>query len=129
MKEEEVEVVVVAVDDYSFDVLKKQKFYAFPLKSRKVGKYFAFYKNGQIIFYGEVSKTEEADKDTIGFGYWLHCLADKEPPFQLVRFKKLIKLKNPISKDNLGRGKGHIQGRIYTTLKKLLKAKNISELL
>ena len=41
---------------------------------------------------------------------------------------KIKKLKQPVRKDNLGRGKGHVQGRIYTSLNKLLKAKTISQL-
>lgn len=125
----EVEVVVVSIDDYSLNILKNRKFYAFPRGSRKVGKYFAFYKNGKIDFYGEVSSSDDGDKSDVGIDYWLRCLPDANPPFKIVRFNKFIKLKNPILKDNVGRGKGHIQGRIYTTLKKLLKAKKVSDLL
>jgi hypothetical protein len=55
-------------------------------------------------------------------------LPDAEPPFEMVKFKKLIKLKKPIVKEDNSRGKGHVQGRIYTTYKKLMKAKTISDL-
>jgi hypothetical protein len=126
-------VIVVSIDNYSWKVLIERKFYAFPKGSRKIGKYFAFYKKypiSAITHYGEVSKTEEGGKQEVGIGYWLNCLPDAEPPFQIVRFKKIKKLHFPVRKDNnLGRGKGHIQGRIYTTLSKLLKARKIPELL
>ncbi len=128
MKEDKREVVVVSIDNYSLNILLKEKFYAFPLNSRRVGKYFAFYKDGKISYYAEVKKAEEGGKQEVGIGYWLYCLADSDPPFQIVRFEKIIKLKNPIKKDDLGRGKGHIQGRIYTTFPKLLKAKTILDL-
>lgn len=128
MEKEEREVVVVSIDNYSLDVLMKKKFYAFPMGSRKIGRYFAFYKDGQISYYAEVKKAEEGGKSEVGVGYWLYCLADADPPFQIVRFDKIKKLRSPVKKDNLGRGKGHVQGRIYTTFKKLLKAKTISDL-
>jgi hypothetical protein len=128
MKKDDVEVVVVSIDDYSLDVLKKKKFYAFPRGSRQIGKYFAFYKNRKIEFYGEVSESFEGDKNEVGIGYWLNCLPDAEPPFQIVKFKEFIKLEKPIVKDDNSRGRGHVQGRVYTTLKKLLNAKIISDL-
>lgn len=127
MKKER-EVVVVSIDSYSWKILMDKKFYAFPKGSRIVGEYFAFYRKGEIAYYSKVKKSEEGGKNDIGFGYWLYCFPDSEPPFQIVKFDKLIKIKNPIKKDEAGRGKGHIQGRIYTTLKKLLKAKRISDL-
>lgn len=127
MDKKEVEVVVVSIDNYSYNCLIKNKFYAFPKGSRKAGKYFAFYKNGEISYYAEVKKLEEVGKSEIG-AYWIYCFPDAEPPYQKVIFSKIIKLKQPIKKDNAGRGKGHIQGRIYTTLRKLLNAKTISDL-
>lgn len=128
MDKEETDVVVVSIDKYSFDILMDKKFYAFPNGSRKVKEYFAFYRNGEITHYGKVKTDEEVDKSELGVSYWLYCFPDAEPPFRRVTFQKLIKLKNPIKKDNLGRGKGHVQGRIYTTYKKLMKAKTISDL-
>jgi hypothetical protein len=128
MVEKDVEVVVVSIDDYSLNVLKTEGFYAFPKGSRKIGKYFAFYKNRQIEFYGEVSEAKEVSKQEVGISYWLRCLPDAEPPFEMVKFKKLVKLKKPIVKEENSRGKGHVQGRIYTTYKKLMKAKTISDL-
>ncbi len=125
--EENKEVVVVSIDNYSFDILLKKKFYAFPKGSRKIGEYFAFYKGGAITHYGKVKSSKEVGKSEIGFGYWLYCFPDAEPPFQMVTFNKIMKLKFPIKKTSLGRGKG-IQGRIYTTLNKLLNAKDISDL-
>ena len=131
MGEEKVEVVVVAIDNLSWDILLKKKFYAFPKSSRKVGKYFAFYRHfpiSAITHYAKVSKAEEGETEDVGTTYWLHCFPDAEPPFQIVRFEKLIKLRSPVKKDSIHRGgKGHIQGRVYTTLNKLLKAKTISE--
>lgn len=124
----EKDVVVVAIDNYSWEILMKKKFFAFPKGSRKIVKYFAFYKNGEIAYYGEVKKSEEGSKRDVGFGYWLYCMPDADPPFQIVRFNEITKLKKPIVKNNLGRGKGHIQGRVYTTFKKLLKAKTIADL-
>ena len=128
MEKEEKNVVVVSIDNYSFNILMKEKFYAFPKGSRKIKEYFAFYKNGEIIYYGKVKESEEVNKSELGVSYWLYCFPDSEPPFNRVTFDKLTKLKTPIKKDNIGRGKGHIQGRIYTTLKKLMKAKTIADL-
>ena len=128
MEKDNKNVVVVSVDNYSFKVLLKKKFYAFPKGSRKIGEYFAFYKDKEIIYYGKVKKAKEVEKSELGVGYWLYCFPDSEPPFQRVTFDKIIKLKNPIKKDNMGKGRGHVQGRIYTTLKKLLKAKTVSDL-
>ena len=128
MEKEEKNVVVVSIDKYSFDILIDKNFYAFPKGSRKVKEYFAFYRKGEINYYGKVKKDEDVDKSELGVSYWLYCFPDSEPPFKRVTFDKLIKLKNPIKKDNIGRGKGHIQGRIYTTFKKLLKAKTIIDL-
>jgi len=125
--ENQEEVIVVPISDYSWDILKKKKFYAFPKGSRKEGKYFAFYRKGEITHYGEVNGVADAGKDDIGYGYWLYCMPDSEPPFRMIKFKKLIKLKNSIKKGELRRG-GHIQGKVYTTLKKFLKAKLISDL-
>lgn len=128
MEKEDVEVVVVSLDDYSWKVLIENKFYAFPRGTRKVGKYFAFYRKGEISHYAEVEKSEEVDKQEVGIGYWLHCMPDAEPPFQRVTFSKINKLKVPIKKDAGGGHGTHVQGRRYTTLKKLLKAKTISDL-
>lgn len=128
MEQEEKNVVVVSIDKYSFDILMKKKFYAFPKGSRRIGEYFAFYKNGEITHYGKVESEKDVDKSELGIGYWLYCFPDAEPPFKKIIFNSLIKLKTPIKKDNIGRGKGHIQGRIYTTLKKLIKAKTIADL-
>ena len=124
----EVEVVVVAIDNLSLKALNEKKFYAFPKGSRKIGKYFAFYKAGEIFAYAEVKKVQEVGKSELG-SYWIYCFPDAEPPYQKVSFDKIIKLKNPIKKDNMGRGKGSIQGRIYTTFKQLLAAKKVSDLL
>jgi len=126
-EEKEVEVVVVAIDNLSLKYLNEKKFYAFPKGSRKIGKYFAFYKSGEIFAYAEVKKLKEVGKSELG-SYWIYCFPDAEPPFQKVTFDKIIKLKVPIKKDNLGRGKGHIQGRIYTTFRQLLAAKTIADL-
>ena len=123
---DEKDVVVVSISDYSWKILSEKKFYAFPMGSRKIGKYFAFYKNGAISYYGEVVKSEEGGKNEVGIGYWLYCMPDAEPPFQLVEFDKIIKLRSPVKKEGI-RG-GHIQGTRYTTLQKLLKAKTISDL-
>lgn len=125
--EDKEEVIVVSISDYSWNILKKDKFYAFPRGSRKDGKYFAFYRKGEIAYYGEVKEIVEGGKKDVGYGYWLYCMPDAEPPFKIVKFKRIIKLKNPITIGESGRGK-HIQGKVYTTLKKLLKAKTISDL-
>ena len=124
--EDEKNLVVVSIGSYSFNTLLKEKFYAFPKGSRKVREYFAFYKNGKIEYYSKVSSSEEGGKNEVGTGYWLYCMPDAEPPYQIIKFNKLIKLKNPIMK-NIGRG-GHIQGTRYTQIKKLLKAKTIKDL-
>lgn len=121
------EVVIVSIDNYSWEKLMKDKFYAFPKGSRKVGEYFAFYKDGKISYYAKVKESLEGDKEDVGVGYWLYCMPDAEPPFQIVKFQWVRKLKNEIKKEEKGRGK-HIQGRVYTTLKKLLNAKSISDL-
>src|SRR3989344_1778887 len=114
---DEKDVVVVSISDYSWKILSEKKFYAFPMGSRKIGKYFAFYKNGAISYYGEVVKSEEGGKNEVGIGYWLYCMPDAEPPYQIVRFDKIKKLKIPIKRNDEGRGgRGHIQGCIYTTL-------------
>ena len=128
MENQERDVIVVSISNYSWDVLIKKKFYAFPKRSRKATKYFAFYRKGEISYYGEVKEITEGGKKDIGYGYWLYCMPDAEPPFQIVKFKKITRLKTPIKKDEVGRGGGHIQGRIYTTFKKLLRAKVISDL-
>ncbi|MCR4284656.1 MAG: hypothetical protein NUV97_01265 [archaeon] len=125
---DERDVVVVSIDDYSWNILKKKNFFAFPKGSRKILKYFAFYTGGKITHYAKVKSFKEASKGEVGFGYWLYCFPDANPPFHLVLFERMIKLKNTIKKDNLGRGRGHVQGRIYTTLNKLLKAKTIKDL-
>jgi len=122
------EVVVVSLDNYSWDVLMKNKFYAFPKGSRKVGKYFAFYKDGKISHYAEVEKAEEGEKKDVGLKYWLNCFPDADPPYMIVNFNKIRKLRPCIKKDEIGRGKGSIQGRVYTTLNKLLNSKRISEI-
>jgi hypothetical protein len=124
--EDEKNVVVVSIGNYSFNILSKEKFYAFPKGSRKVGEYFAFYKNGKIEYYAKVSLSKEGGKEEVGAGYWIYCMPDAEPPYQIIKFNKLIKLKNPIVK-NTGRG-GYIQGTRYTSIKKLLKAKTIKDL-
>jgi hypothetical protein len=126
------EVVVVSIEDYSWDVLLKNGMYAFPKGTRKVGDYFAFYKKAPvsaITHYAKVLSFKEGDKNEVGIGYWVKCFPDADPPYVIVNFEKVKKLKNPIKKNVSGRGKGHVQGRIYTTLTKLLKAKTISELL
>lgn len=128
MEDKKYEVVVVSLGDYSLDILMKKKFYAFPRGSRKVGDYFAFYKNKKIASYAKVKESFQGDKSDVGIGYWLHCLPDADPPYEIVRFEKIIDLKKPILKDETGRGKGQIRGVRYTTLKKLLGAKKISEL-
>lgn len=124
--DEDRDVVVVSMGEYSWNILIKEKFYAFPLRSRKVGKYFAFYRKGVIAHYAEVESSEQGDKEKVGIGYWLHCMPDAEPPYQIVRFNKILKLKKEIKKES-SKG-GHIQGTRYTTLKKLLNARIISEL-
>lgn len=128
MNKEEKNVVVVSIDKYSFDILMNKKFYAFPKNSRRIEKYFAFYKDGEINYYGIVKSEKEVNKLELGIGYWLYCFPDSEPPFKMVTFDKLIKFKNPIKRDVHKKGKGYIQGRIYTTYKKLMKAKTISDL-
>jgi hypothetical protein len=127
MKNEEADVIVVAISNYSWDILNKKKFYAFPKGSRKVRKYFAFYRNGEISHYAEVKSIEDGNKQDVGIGYWLYCMPDADPPFQIVRFEKIKKLRTPIKKDTFGK-RNHIQGRVYTTIKSLLKAKTISDL-
>jgi hypothetical protein len=122
----EKDVLVVSIGDYSFKVLLEEKFYAFPKGSRRIVKYIAFYKNGKVEYYGEVDKLVEGNKKDIGLDYWIYCMPDHEPPFEIVKFKKIIKLKNELTKDNF-RG-GHIQGKKYTTIKKLLNSSKISEL-
>ena len=126
MEENKIEVVVVSMSNYSWKILMDKKFYAFPKGSRKVGEYFAFYKDGKISHYAKVKTAKEVDKKELGVGYWLYCMPDAEPPFQLVEFDKIIKLRSPVKKEGI-RG-GHIQGTRYTTLQKLLKAKTISDL-
>lgn len=126
MKKEESDVVVVSMGNYSWKVLFEKKFYAFPKGSRKIGKYFAFYKDGEISHYAKVKEVKEGDKKDIGFGYWAYCMPDTEPPFQMVIFDSIVKLRTPIKKEGL-RG-GHIQGTRYTTIKKLLNAKTIFDL-
>lgn len=125
----EKDVIVVSIGNYSWNALLKKKFYAFPKNSRKIGKYFAFYRNGEIRYYSKVKSFNEGSKSDIGIGYWLYCMPDAEPPFQIVKFDKIEKLKKPIKKDiGAGRGKGHVQGKLYTTFTKLLNAKKVSEL-
>src|SRR3989344_9419268 len=126
MEKSEVEVVVVSIGDYSWKDLLGKKLYAFP--KGKVGKYFAFYKNGEISYYAKVKSSKEGGKEDVGIEYWFYCMPDADPPYQIVLFDKIQKLKYPIKKDDFRRGRGHIQGRRYTTLKKLLTAKKISEL-
>ncbi len=128
MQEKEIEVVVVSMSEYSWKVLMEKKFYAFPKGSRKIGKYFAFYKDREISYYGEVKSSEDGGKSDVGIGYWLYCLPDADPPFQIVRFDKIKRLKKPIKKNIDGKGKGHIQGARYTTFKKFMKAKMITDL-
>jgi len=126
------DVTVVSIDKYSWSILQKRGFYAFPNNSREAKKYFAFYLGkpiSAITHYAEAKSINEGGKIDVGIDYWLQELPDKEPPYIIVKFDKLIKLKTPIKKDNLGRGRGHVQGRIYTSLKKLLKSKTISQLL
>ena len=128
MDKNESDVVVVAIEKYSWETLIKKKFFAFPKGSRRVCKYFAFYRKGEIANYAEVKGVTEGEKKDVGIGYWLYCFPDAEPPFEIVKFKTMKKLEPPIKKDGV-RGRGHVQGRIYTTLKKLLKAKKVSDLL
>lgn len=123
---EERDVVIISMSDYSWNALTKNKFYAFPKGTRKVGKYFAFYRKGRISHYAKVKSTKEGGKKDVGIGYWLYCMPDAEPPYQIVKFDRIIKLRSQIKKEGL-RG-GHIQGTRYTTLKKLLNAKTISDL-
>lgn len=128
MKKDEEGVIIVSLDDYSWKVILEKKFYAFPKGSRKIEKYFGFYRKkpiSAITHYAKVKTIEEGGKEEVGTKYWLYCLPDAEPPFQIVRFDKIIKLKLPIKKD-LKRG---IQGRIYTTIKKMLNSKKITDLL
>jgi len=124
------EVVVVALDKYSWEVLMKEKFYIFPENTRKVGTYFAFYKGKPISAITHYAKTEsqgEIKIKEIPSKYWLMNLSSHSPPYTIVKFKEIKKLRSSIKKPE-GRGKG-IQGRIYTTLKKLMSSKLISELL
>jgi hypothetical protein len=130
MKEDSKEVVVVALDKYSWEVLIKEKFYIFPKNTRKVGTYFAFYKGKPVSAITHYSKTESHNEikiKEIPSKYWLMNLSSHSPPYTIVRFKQIKKLRSPIKKSE-GRGRG-VQGRIYTTLKKLMKSKLISELL
>jgi len=127
----EKDVVVVSIDNYSWNILINKKYFAFPKGTRKIGEYFAFYKKepiSAVTHYAKVLQSQEGDKKDVGIGYWLNCFPDSQPPYVIVRFDKIKKLKQPVRKDNLGRGKGHVQGRIYTSLNKLLKAKTISQL-
>jgi hypothetical protein len=66
--ENKIEVVIVSIDNYSLEKLIKEKFYAFPKGSRKVGEYFAFYKEGKISYYAKVKESLEGDKKDVGVG-------------------------------------------------------------
>lgn len=120
--------IVVSLDEYSFKTLKEKKFYAFPKKSRKIKKYFAFY-NGKpisaITHYAKVADVEEGNRFIVDSKYWLMNLAKSEPPYIKVKFKEIKKFKSPIKAD---KKRGTIQGRIYTNLEKLKKSNKISEL-
>lgn len=123
-------VVVVALDDYSWKILLKDKFYIFPKSSRRVEEYFAFYKGkplSAITHYAKVAFYKEIEVKDIPSRYWLRNLANYSSPYILVSFSKINKLRRYIKKED-GRGKG-IQGRIYTSLEKLKNSKFISNLI
>jgi hypothetical protein len=123
---EEKEVVVVAISEFSWNILIEKNFYAFPKGKRKIGKYYAFYKDGKITNYAKVKSIKEGGKNEVSMNYWLYCMPEAEPPYQIVTFERIIKLNNEILRNKI-RG-GHVQGARYTTLNKLLKAKQISDL-
>jgi hypothetical protein len=119
-------VTVVALDAYSWKELLQNKFYAFPMKSRKISDYFAFYQSkpiSAITHYARVQSCEEGNKEDVGILYWLKCMPNAEPPFQIVKFNEIKKLRSSIVKDNYS-----IQGKAYTTLGKLFSARNISDI-
>lgn len=123
-------VIVVSLDDYSWKILLKEKFYIFPKNSRRVEEYFAFYKGkplSAITHYAKVSFHKEINVNDIPSGYWLRNLADHSPPYILVKFVKINKLRRYVKKE-AGRGHG-IQGRIYTSFEKLKNSTLISELI
>jgi hypothetical protein len=129
LKDEDNDVIVVSIDEYSLSRLINDLFYSFPKGTRKVKKFFAFYESGKITYYAQVDTVKEVGKSELDLEYWAYCFPDKEPPYQMVTFKKINKLEFPINiNKNLPRGKGHIQGRIYTSIKKLKSAKFISDL-
>lgn len=130
--EDENNVTVVSMDKYSLNILLDKGFYAFPKGSRKVNEYFAFYHSGEINYYGKVTEAlevmEEEFEKILGKEYWLLSFPDANPPFKIVKFNKIEKLKAPVIKENLGRGKGQIQGRVYTSFKRLINSKTILDL-
>jgi hypothetical protein len=118
---------VVSLDKYSWEYLKKNKIYIFPQNSRKINKYFAFYEGepvSAITSYAEVKESRLVEKKDIDTKYWMMALGSKSPPYELVKFDSVKKFENPIKKD----GKRGIQGRVYTSLKKLLSSNKISEI-
>lgn len=124
-------VTIVALDNYSWKLLLQNKFYAFPKGSRKIGSYFAFYQGrpiSAITHYAKVDSLEEGGREDVGIRYWLNCMPNATPPFQIVRFKEIKKIRSPITKDDSFGQSHHIQGKAYTDLKELLSAKNIPDI-
>ncbi len=122
------DLLIVSIDDYSLDVLLKESFYATKRKLDPQFKFIAFYQKGvigAITYYGIIDKVLEGDKNDVGMVYWLRNFPEKDPPYIIVRFKKIVRLKKPLKRD-IKRG---VQGPIKSNFKKLEEASKLSDLI
>jgi len=127
-KDEKMNTTIVSLDDYSFNYLMENMEYAFPgtTKNRRIMEYMAFYRTkpvSAITHYGKVEEViEDAEVDgtyrLLNFGFNARGEATK------VLFKNISELESPVK---AVKGKA-IQGKYYTKLEYVKKAKTIPEL-
>jgi hypothetical protein len=120
--------LIVSIDEFSMSVLEKEGFYATKKPIKEGTRFIAFYRSlpiGGITCYAEIKEVCQGDRADVGAVYWMRNFPEQEPPYNLVRFKKIQKLKRVVKKDT----KNGIQGPVYSTLERIKNTTKLSELL
>ena len=126
---EKCDTTVVVVGSYTFNYLKSELEYSFPIsRNRKLFEYLAFYRPKPISAITHYGKIEDVITEAeIPGKYRLMAFEDEADVEGVkVQIRDLERLTSPV-KASKGKG-GAIQGFYYTMLEYIKKANNILEL-
>lgn len=121
--------LIVAVNDYAFQLAKNKQIYACPASysGRDKGDYIAFYRTKpvqKITHYAKIEEIAEGDSEKLTAKDKLKMFPDMSATARIFYLEELEELTEPVEKGN----HTAVQGFWYRELSELKKAKTLSEI-